>query len=495
MNQALLPGVSLTPPAHGDDLTFTFSSEPSGMAGASGKTAPAAPPAQALQALLPGLSFVARVDNLHVFTGESAAPALPPVTVIGLGMGGPLPPEARRAIREADVLAVPRALAPRFAKHAAKILLLVAPLDAVLDSLEEERATGARCVALADGDPLLYGLGATLARRFPPAALRVLPGVSALQAACARLALPWHNARVVSLHGRNDWMPLAHAALGGGPVAVYTDARHTPDRIAHFLLDRGVDWFRVAVAANLGTPKETLAECTLAEAAQQSFPGGETVLLIPCAPARGPRLGLDESALALHGGLYTKAPVRAAALSLLRLKPTDTMWDIGAGGGCVALEAAALLPRGRVIAVEQKQERALSIRENRRRLGVPHLDIITAFAPLGLDVLPDPDAIFLGGGLGDENSSDQSTQGTLLLNALFARLAPGGTLVAACSLLSSLQFVTRYVQSHGIAHDVQQIQSAASSPLAGSLTLKAFNPVFLVRATPRGGPEGKETPS
>lgn len=458
--------------------------------------------------------------RMHVFAPRRVAPPLPPITVIGLGLNGVLGPKAARALRHAEVLGLPKRLLGRFRRHRALIVPLTAPLEPALLALEEHRRQGRRCVVLADGDPLLYGIGATFSRRpdlcdnrdAGQSSLDILPGVSAMQTVCARLALPWHEVETVSLHGREAWLSVAHASLGGRPVCVYTDARRTPAAIARFLLERGVDWYRMVVASHLESRRETVTELALHEAAGQDFPGGETVLLLPAAPPRGPRLGLDESALVVEAGLYTKAPVRAAALSLLHIAPAATVWDIGAGSGCVALEASALAVRGHVFAVEQHPDRVLCIQENRRRLGVPHLDIITTAAPLGLETLPDPDAIFLGGGLGggtggrlggapeDSGSSDrltallaarsatardlqanQATRATLLLNTLLDRLRPGGTLVAACTLLSSLHALTLHLDAHGLAHTVTEVQAAVSAPLAGSLTLKAQNPIFLVR--------------
>ena len=72
-----------------------------------------------------------------------------------------------------------------------------------------------------------------------------------MQTACARLRLPWHDLAVLSLHGRDNWLPLAHALLTRRPLCVYTDAAHTPAAIARFLLERGADWYSMAVASRL----------------------------------------------------------------------------------------------------------------------------------------------------------------------------------------------------------------------------------------------------
>lgn len=412
---------------------------------------------------------------------RSGAPAPHPVFVLGLGTGEAplLSPAASHALEEADVVAAPR----RLLEYAAgrETIILAGALEPALQKLEAAREAGKRCVVLADGDPLLYGIGSTLGKRAAfaaPESLHILPGVSAMQTACARLRLPWHDLAVISLHGRDNWLPLAHAVLTGRPLCVYTDARNSPAAIARFLLDRGADWFRMTVASRLNTAEESIREYGLPEAAEQHFPGGESVILLPRREggAPGPRFGLDESALILDKGLYTKAPVRAVALSLLSLRPNDTLWDLGAGSGCLSLEAAALLPRGRLVALEREESRVALIRENRRRVGVPHLDIVHGSAPEALDGLPDPDAVFIGGGLGGPRNPDCR----ILPESVAARLKPGGRMVAAAVLLSTLNALLDFSREHGLRHTVMQVQAAESASLAGSLTLKALNPVFLI---------------
>ncbi len=411
-----------------------------------------------------------------------SAPLPPPVFVLGLGTGDHpiLSPAVSHLLEQAEVVAAPR----RLLEYASgkEIIILEGALEPALQGLEAAREAGKRCVVLASGDPLLYGIGATLGKRAAfaaPQSLYILPGISAMQTACARLRLPWHDLAVLSLHGRDNWLPLAHALLTRRPLCVYTDAAHTPAAIARFLLERGADWYSMAVASRLNTPEESVREYDLPEAAEQNFPGGESVILLPRrdgGEAPGPRFGLDESALTLDKGLYTKAPVRAAALSLLALRPDDTLWDLGAGSGCMSLEAAALLPRGRVIAVEREDARVALIRENRRRIGIPHLDILHGSAPEALDKLPDPDAVFVGGGLGGTRNTNRKK----LLTAITARMKPGGRIVVAATLLSSLHSTLDFAQEQGVRHSVMQIQATESAELAGSLTLKPLNPVFLI---------------
>ena len=146
-----------------------------------------------------------------------------------------------------------------------------------------------------------------------------------LQQACARLGLPWHDVICLSLHGRDDLTPLHTAVHRQRPISLLTDARMTPDLLARHLLDRGVDWFAMHVFEHMGSDGEQM---------------------------RRPHPGLLPAELRHEDGLLTKPAVRAAALALLRPEPRHTVWDLGAGSGSVALEAACLAHEGRVVAVE-----------------------------------------------------------------------------------------------------------------------------------------------
>jgi precorrin-6Y C5,15-methyltransferase (decarboxylating) len=328
---------------------------------------------------------------------------------------------------------------------------------------------------LADGDPLFFGIGATLAKILSPEALRILPGLSSLQEACARACLPWHDVRCVSLHGRGDHTKLAIAVLSGTPICLLTGAANTPDAIARFLLDRGVDWYSMHVFENMHQERESSRVYNLPEAAHLDFGPVCTVLLISGASPRSPYLGIPDAQLA-GDGLFTKSPVRAAALADLRIRPDDLVWDLGAGSGAMALEACALAHRSLVFAVEQNVARIPHIEENRRHFGAANLEIVAGNAPGCLPSLPDPDALFIGGGLGKPEGFQP------LLSAACSRLKPGGRLAIRCMLMGSLERCRAFIQSLGWATRIRCIQISETNPPGNDQRLAALNPVFLISA-------------
>lgn len=422
------------------------------------------------------------------------------IHVLGLGLcPGHRSPETMDLIRSADLVAGGRRLLDELGIEEGRRLPL-GSLEEFAARIQSRAEDGIVCV-LADGDPLLYGIGASLLRFFAPRELTFHPNVSALQTACARFGLPWHDCRALSLHGRDDQAPLFAALTHGSLAALYTDNRNSPDAIARLLLERGVTGWRMHVAEALGSPQERLTTIALPEAAQRSWHKLNIILLKrTTAPKLPLELGLDENALAHADGLMTKQPVRAFALSLLRLPPDATLWDLGAGSGAVSLEAARLLSRGRVVAVERQPERVVHIRENVKRTGAWLVEVeqntLEEFLGNGEhgshekagqaqaggvagpqheshssqdSHSPSPTHIFLGGGVSDP-----------VLSRCAALLAPGGRLVVTAVLLSTLETARAAFSRLGWPLTVHQLMHHASSPLGGDLRLVPSNPVFLL---------------
>ncbi|MFZ5586768.1 MAG: precorrin-6y C5,15-methyltransferase (decarboxylating) subunit CbiE [Thermodesulfobacteriota bacterium] len=403
------------------------------------------------------------------------------VTVIGLGLG-PLDvtPRARQALAASAVLAGGERLLAMFPDHPGRRLTLKFNLAEWLEAVAAA-AAGDEVAVLASGDPGFFGIAQKLIARLGAEAVTVIPNVTALAAACARLGLAWQDARAVSLHGRAELGPLWRALYESDLVAVYTDPQNTPDAIARLLVDRGqAAYWRLAVAEDLGADAERVAWFAPDEAAGRSFSPLNVTILERVARPQTLRLGLAEDAYAHQAGLITKAEARAAALGLLELEPGLTLWDLGAGSGALGLEASLLIPGGRVVAVEADPDRAAMIRANRAAFGVGCLEVHPLRLPTGMDGLPTPDRVFVGGGGRD--------LGAIIAGAA-ARLRPGGVIVAAAVRLESLMAARQALAAAGLTVETTLIQAGRGAALTGGEYIKALNPVWLARGkTPHPGP-------
>lgn len=407
------------------------------------------------------------------------------VQVIGLGLGPQdLTPRMAAAMEKAEVLAGGRRLLDWNPHHKGIRLELAGGLDAWLDKVAE-LARDKSVAVLASGDPGFFGVAKAVVERLGPDQVSVLPNVSAMQAAFARLKLPWENSSHVSLHAdeQNAWPRLWRALTQTRFVSVYTRPGLGPAEIASALNEKGLENWRMHVLENLGAGDERVSACSPKQAADQSYSALSVVLLERIAQPVSPRLGLSEDQYQHEKGLITKAEVRAVALAKLELGPGMTLWDLGAGSGSLGIEASLLMPGGRVVALEQNPERAKMIEANRRKFEVGMLEIVQGKAPAALRELPAPHRVFIGGGGRDLGP---------IIEAAVGRLKEGGIIVVSAVLLASMQAAEAAMKSSGLAVNQTLVQINRSSDVAGQTMMKALNPVWLIGGRKTAGENSDE---
>lgn len=368
---------------------------------------------------------------------------------------------------------------------------LTGQLQAVPGWVRAAREAHRSSVVLATGDPLCHGIAPYLAQHLCLDALDILPNLSTLQLACARVGLAWQDARIVSVHSADagEWArgstpshglyPLAQALRREQRLLVLTSPVNSPDRIARLLLAEGLDEdFHLAVAENLLQAGEQVhPQLNAAQAAAMRFADLNVVLLWRSRVAPQPvRFGLADSAFAQRQpekGLITKLEVRAVSLARLQLRAHSVVWDIGAGSGAVGLEAARLCPQGHVFAIEKNEADHAIAGRNHAAFGLSNYTLLLGKAPEHLDTWPDPDAVFIGGSGGELAG---------LIAEVLRRLRPGGTLVMNFVTLENLATATQTLQAIGADWDVLQLQAARSKPILHMHRMAAENPVWLVCA-------------
>lgn len=403
-----------------------------------------------------------------------------PLVVIGIGHDGPagLSPEALAHIAQARVLAGGKRHLAFFPDWPGETLVIDADLDRVVQQLKAIYRQ-ARTVVLASGDPLFYGIGRLLTAHFPPEALLFLPHLSSVQLAFARLKMSWHDAQVVSLHGRPLQALLAALCSGATKIAMLTDATHHPAAIARFLLDHGGAADTLWVCEELGGPGERVTQWTPQSILEQSFsPLNVTILLRQqgapvAANTTLPLLGLPEQTMAHRAGMITKREIRLLALGYLELHPGEVFWDVGAGSGSVALEAARLSPSLQVFAIERSADALAQIVHNVRTFAVANVQPVHGEAPEALAALPDPQAVFIGGSGG---------RLAAIIAAVVERLAPGGRIVMNCITLEHFALGWEQLRRYRLYVDATSVQLAHARPLGTLHRFEAESPIFILQA-------------
>lgn len=436
------------------------------------------------------------------------------VLVVGVGDDGPagLAPAVLAGLRQADLLVGGRRHLALFDEIVAERWVIERNVAALIGRIEREAARR-RVAVLASGDPCFFGIGPLLVERLGRARVEIVPGVSAVALAFARLGVAWQDARVVSAHGR----PLAEAvaaARGAHKLAVLTDDESTPAVVAEALLAAGAEDADAWVFEHLGGDREAETRATLSGLRGRGF-AALNVLVVPrlgwrpeaapcpgaadpaAAQARGaasapsrldtplstqatacPALafGLPESEYVHKAGLITKPEARAISLSKLRLPPGGVLWDVGAGSGSLAIEAARLARGLTVYAVERAPEQLSMLRLNVERHGVDGaVRVVAGEAPSALVELPPPDAVFVGG------SGGRLAE---ILDAAAARLRTGGRIVLNLVTLERIAATLAWARAHSIEPELVQVSVARGADVQGLTRLQAENPVTVVTLAP-----------
>ncbi len=405
------------------------------------------------------------------------------ITIIGIGDDGldGLTRQALDIIDQAGTLFGPANLLHKIQVTRQRLVPLSADLEQVAESLAAE--TAGPLVLLASGDPLFYGIARFLCDKLGKDRFEVLPHVSSMQLAFARVKESWDEAYLTNL--ATQAVPrVVQRIRSAETVGVFTTDETPPAALARALLDQGIDYFTAYVCENLGSRDECVTRGTLPEIAEQSFSSLNVMILVrqpgvPDRPAnmQGKRLfgNPDECFLQSRPkrGLLTPSEVRAIALAEMDLGPLSVVWDVGAGSGSVAIESAQLAPQGQVYAIEMDPEDYNLLVENARTFGTHNLTPILGEAPQAWQELPDPDAIFVGG---------TGRAVVSLVESAWQRLRPAGRLVVNVASLDNLTAVEQALRALASEPQILMVNLSRGQLQLDSLRLEAANPSFLVIA-------------
>jgi len=384
-----------------------------------------------------------------------------------------------RHFTEADLAALARAdVVAGKARQLASLRHLLPPrsdeveITADVAAAVDRVRTAETPVVLAAGDPGFFGIVRALAVTVGSERLDVRPAVSSVAAAFAAVGLPWDDARVVVAHGRDPAVAVAtcrrfpKVAVLTGPGFGAADLARTLDGIDRDLV----------VAEDLGHPSPQITQASPAEIADGMWREPNVVLVIDrrraidangvAFPSRSTTdgWGLDEQAFEHHDGTIPSTEMRAVVLAWLGPGTGDLVWDVGAGSGSVAVEAARL--GAAAVAIERNATRCARIRANAARHDVP-VDIIEGEAPAALPPTGEPDAVFVGGG------------GTNVVLAAADRARR--VVVAALRTLERVGPLLRALDEAGWQTDGTLLSAARIAPLPTGHRLTAAQPVFVVR--------------
>lgn len=393
------------------------------------------------------------------------------VFVIGVGMGNldTLTVGAKRAIEESEVLIGAERLLEPFDQLPCEKVASILPDD--IAAALAQRPGCAQASVLMSGDVGFYSGATKLYERLGDYEVEVLPGISSLQYFCAKLRTTWQDAALVSAHGRE------HNAVGviqsREKTFCITGGKTKAEDICRELVERGMGDVRIAAGERLSYGDERIVRGTAAELADVQFANLTVLLAENPRPVRRPYAApsLADADFQRGNAPMTKEEVRALCISKLRIRPSHTVWDVGAGTGSVSVEAAFAACEGRVFAIEKNADALALLGQTRDRQGAWNMHVVAGEAPQILAGLPAPDRVFVGGSAGN---LAQIVQCSLDAN-------PYARICVTAVTIETLSETMACAKQFGFASvDIVQVSVARGDAIGRYHLMRAENPVYIV---------------
>ncbi|MCL2166868.1 MAG: precorrin-6y C5,15-methyltransferase (decarboxylating) subunit CbiE [Clostridiales bacterium] len=382
------------------------------------------------------------------------------VAVVGVGLGQhTLTPEARDAISQAGVLLGAANVLEAYQEKRSHPYYLPKDVAACI-----EREDAETFAVLVSGDVGFYSAATGICAALSAYELRFIPGISTVNAFFARLKLPWQDAAFISAHGR-----------GANVVDTVRRSRLTlcltgnnTDAIGEALCKAGFGGIKVHVGENIGAEQERIHETTAEELSRGVFPSLTVLLFVNEAfDDRTPHGLSDDSFSRLPGIPMTKSETRAVVLSKLNLHPNCVCWDVGAGTGSVTVEMALSVYRGHVYAVERREDAIPLIEQNCAAFHLGNVTLVRGEAPAALEMLPSPDAVFIGGSGGETGE----------IIAAVLRKNQGARIVVTAVTIETVSAALSAFHDRGLDPEILQINVAKGIQAGALHIMEAQNPI------------------
>lgn len=334
---------------------------------------------------------------------------------------------------------------------------------------------------------MFFGIGRRAVREFGKDNVEILPDLSSMQMAFARIKEAWDDAFLMSLHGGPDpgkrrRLPYEISDIPSllqkhNKIAILTDKENNPSAIAKEILDSSLSCshtplLQLFVCERLGYPDEKLTKGMPAEIADMSF-SEPNVVIIQKTEDRTQKtdivFGLKEEEITHAKGLITKDEVRAVTVHKLRLPQKGILWDIGAGSGAVSIEAGRFCPELKIFAIEKNEEQIKHIKTNIVIFNLYNIEIIKGEAPNALKHLPHPDRVFIGGSGGR-------------LKEIISFIAKMTTTIVVinAATIETLNEAIQSFENNGFKVEVSEISVSRAKTVANKKYLSALNPIFVI---------------
>ncbi len=351
-----------------------------------------------------------------------------------------------------------------------------------ITALLKKNAGNRHIVILASGDPNLYGIAGYLEGKLDKECIEIIPAVSSMQLAFAGIKENWSDAVFTSVHSR-PIEDVIDVIRFNRKIGIFTDEEHSPAAIAKVLIEHGIDGYRGYVCEKLGTAGQKITEGDLQDLCRMKSQSPNILILI--------KTQQEETAIVGHeypgipdeefyrrkpdSGLITKQEVRAISISKMGLRENSIVWDIGAGSGAISIEVSLIAGKGCIYAIEKNETDIAVIKKNIKKFHIPNIEIVHTCAPEGLDMLPPPSSVFIGGNGGYMKE---------IIVSASKRLIPGGRIVINVVALENLTTAINALSVQGFTVETTLVNIARSTDINELTRFEPLNPVFVITGIP-----------
>ena len=400
------------------------------------------------------------------------------VNIIGIGPGNPelLTKEAALAIEQSNILIGDSRMLAAYATQQKRLFETIntAKILEIISGLETEKDVVG---ILVSGDIGFFSLTKTIADKLSDCEVERFCGISSLVYFAQKLNMPWDDAKIISMHGRNN--NLVAAVAQNAKVFALTGGENSPAGLCKELWEYGYSEVLVDVGENLSYTDEKITKGIASEIAYMEFPSLAVMMIINEHALDAGRYvhGLPDDTFVRTKVPMTKQEVRSISLSKLSPKSSDIIYDIGAGTGSVSVELALIAKDGKVWAFERNPEAVELIRKNSKKLNVQNLAIIEGEASAAIKEAPAPDCVFIGGSGGNLHA---------MLDTIYFKNKDARLVINAITVETLASALDYYKNKSDYEIEIVNVFCARSQKIAAYNLMKAQNPVYVISANRKG---------
>ena len=396
------------------------------------------------------------------------------VNIVGIGPGNPelLTGAAKAAIAQSNILIGDNRMLAAFGDASKKSYetIKTAEIAEIAAKADPEKDVVA---VLVSGDVGFFSLAKTISGKLPDCDCVRYCGISSLVYFASRLQMSWDDAKIVSMHGREQ--NLMAAVAQNKKVFSLTGGENLANVLCAKLCEHGLGGVQVFVGENLSYPEEKITSGTAEEISKMQFPSLSVMMILNPEAQAFPKYvhGLADDLFLRTKVPMTKQEVRSVSMSKLKPESTDIIYDIGSGTGSCSIELSLLAPQGKVYAFERNPEAVELAGKNKELFGVKNLEIIAGDALANIKPMPAPNCVFVGGSGGDLCD---------MLDVIYAKNASCRVVINAITVETLAQVAGYYKDHPDYSLEIVNMFVARSKKLGSYNLMMAQNPIYIMTA-------------